>query len=208
MSIEAFILIGGRSSRLGRDKALVQLGARTLAERALATVRNSHVASKIFFVAGDETQFAIEAIRLDALFVFDLIEGRGPLGGIHSALSNATTEWILVLACDYPLVTPELLKFLSKKISDEFGVIVPEQPDGRLQPLCAFYNVKKSLPVIDEIIHRPRASPPMQEVVNLLNPRIVKPAKYALTAREPQTLFLNINTEEDLKTVRQIVRED
>src|SRR5687767_3437220 len=105
MSVEAFILVGGRSSRLGRDKAFEHVGGMTLAERALNAVRDSRIAEKIFFVTGNKVEFAIEAARLDALFVFDVIEGRGPLGGLYTALTHAAGEWVFLLACDLPLVT-------------------------------------------------------------------------------------------------------
>ena len=93
MNTEAFILVGGRSSRLGRDKAFERIGGQTLAERALRTVERSSIASRVFFVSGNDVEFAIEAARLDAPFVFDLIEGRGPLGGLHTALTHADAEW-------------------------------------------------------------------------------------------------------------------
>src|SRR6476619_1478962 len=99
MNIDSFILIGGRSSRMGRDKALVELGGQTFAERALTTVHEAFPDSRVTFVAANEAQFGIEAIRGGAPFVFDLVEVRGPLGGIHAALSYAQTPWIFVMAC-------------------------------------------------------------------------------------------------------------
>ena len=207
MSIEAFILVGGRSSRLGRDKAFERIGGRTLAERALLTVEDARVASKIVFVTGNEVEFAIEAARLDALFVFDVIHDRGPLGGLHTALMHATAEWVYILACDLPFVTKQLISNLSRYIYGEhssFGAIVPEQPDGRLQPLCAFYDVEKAKPVVDEIIHRPRISPPMHEVVAELHPLILKPEEYDPVIAGTVTLFANVNTEEDLERAREI----
>jgi molybdopterin-guanine dinucleotide biosynthesis protein A len=206
VSIEAYILVGGRSTRLGRDKAFVQIGRTTLAERALNTIRESGIASKTTFVAGNETQFAIQAITLDAPFIFDLVEGRGPLGGLHAALSYAQSEWILLLACDYPFVSTDLLKLLVDKISDDFGSIVPEQPDGRPQPLCAFYNLKTAGPVVEEIIHANRVPPPMREIVRQLEPRILKPDEYQhLEASEK--FFTNINTADDLDAIHEIERK-
>jgi molybdenum cofactor guanylyltransferase len=209
MSVEAFILVGGRSSRLGRDKAFERIGGKTLAERALGTVESSRVAARIFFVTGSEVEFAIEAARLDALFVFDVIEGRGPLGGLHTALTHATAEWIFLLACDLPFVTPDLITNLSRYTSGEagsLGAIVPEQPDGRLQPLCAFYKVESAKPIVDEIIHRPRISPPMREIVAKLNSRIVKPDEYSPRSALPVSWFTNINTDEDLDLARRRLR--
>jgi molybdopterin-guanine dinucleotide biosynthesis protein A len=210
MNIEAFILVGGRSSRLGRDKAFERIGGKTLAERALQTVRDSEIASKIYFVTGNEVQFAIEAARLDALFVFDIIEGRGPLGGLYTALTHASADWVFLVACDLPFVTRDLITNLSRYTNGEyesFGAIVPEQPDGRLQPLCAFYDVKKVKAVVDEIIHRPRVSPRMHEVVEQLYPLIVKPDEYKPLTAPPVNYFANINTEQDLEQAREIERK-
>lgn len=204
MDIEAYILIGGRSSRLGRDKAFVEIGGKTLAERALDMVRSSGIALKTTFVAGSETQFAIEALTLKAPFIFDLSEGRGPLGGLSAALSYAQTSWILVVACDYPFMSPEFLKFLAGCISDEFGAVAPEQPDGRLQPLCAFYKVEAALPIVQEIIERPPVSPPMSEIVYKLTPKIVKPAEYShLTGSDH--FFTNLNTPDDVKEIEKLL---
>ncbi len=207
VKVEAFILIGGRSTRFGRDKAFVKVGVKTLADRALTTVRESGIASKVFFVAGNEAQFAIEAARLEAPFIFDIIEERGPLGGLHAALSNANSDWILLLACDYPLITPALLQILHGNVSIEFGVVLPEQMDGRLQPLCAFYQVKVALPAVNEIIQRPRTSPPMYEIAAELAPRIVKAPEYKSSIAQSEAYFTNINTEEDLEFVRKNQRK-
>lgn len=203
LSIEAFILIGGVSNRLGRDKAFVEIAGRSLAERALDTVRHSKIAEKATFVAGSETQFAIQAITLDAPFIFDLVPHRGPLGGLHAALSYVETDWIFVLACDYPFVSPELLKFLDTKISSEFGVVVPQQPDRKLQSLCAFYKVVSARPMIEEIIQKQRVSPPLHEIIAGLNPRIVKFEEYSHLSHAEE-FFVNVNTPQDLGLARRL----
>ena len=200
-NIEAFILIGGRSSRLGTDKAFVELGGRTLAQRAVENVRRGLSPERITMVAGSSTQFAIEAITADTPFIFDLLEGRGPIGGLHAALSYASTPWIFVLASDYPFVSSELIGLLAENVDDEYGAVVPEQDDGRLQPLCAFYKVETARAIVEEIIERPRVSPPMHEVVDLLNPLVVKFSKYG-DLDGSEEFFVNINTVEDLERAR------
>lgn len=208
MSCEAFILVGGRSSRLGRDKALERIDGKTLAERALDAVRDAGIADKVVFVTGNDVEFAIEARRLDALFIFDTIEGRGPLGGIYTALAHATVKWIFVLACDLPFVTAEFIRTLARFRAENHGVVVAEQPDGRMQPLCGFYNVAAAKPIVEEIICRPRVPPPMHEIVQRMNPRIVKPGEYDAAGAEPEALFDNVNTENDLELARRLVRGD
>ena len=201
---DAFILIGGRSSRLGTHKAFVEFDGETLVQRAVDVVRNALPESPVTAVAGSSTQFAIEAITADVPFIFDLYEGRGPLGGIHAALSYAKSQWIFVLACDYPFVSSELVGMLAGACDDAFGVVVPEQNDGRMQPLCAFYRVEKARPIVEEILERPRVAPPTHEVVAMLDPLIIPFEKYAhLDGAEE--LFININTIEDLESARRNV---
>ena len=198
---EAFILIGGRSSRLGTDKAFVELGGKTLLQTAIETVRNALPSERITSVAGSSTQFAINAITSDIPFIFDLHEGRGPLGGIQAALSYAKTPWIFVLACDYPFVSDELINLMAEKVSEEFGAVVPEQNDGRMQPLCGFYKVSAARSVVKEIIERPRVPPPMHEIVDQLSPGVIKFEDYSFLNGSGD-FFLNINTIEDLERAR------
>jgi molybdopterin-guanine dinucleotide biosynthesis protein A len=200
MQIEGFVLIGGRSSRLGRDKATVELGGMSLAGRAAKTVQNALAPECVTLVAGNAAQFEVNAFLTDTAVVFDLVEGRGPLGGIHAALSYARTPWIFVLACDYPFVPPELLKLLGGFVSDDFGAVAPEQSDGRLQPLCAFYRTEVTRPVVEKIINQPRVPPPLRETLRELSPRIVKYDEYA-HLHNASDLFININTVDDLENV-------
>ncbi len=202
--LESFILIGGRSSRLGTDKAFIELGGMTLAARAIGIVRDGLATERITMVAGNSIQFATRAIAAGVPFIFDLHTDRGPLGGIHAALANAQTPWILILACDYPFVSTELIGLLAENISDAFGVIVPEQADGRLQPLCAFYNVEIARPIVEEILERPRVSPPMHDVVSQMNPRIVKFDEYSHLSGADE-FFINVNTRADLELARRRV---
>ncbi|MEO8574047.1 MAG: molybdenum cofactor guanylyltransferase [Pyrinomonadaceae bacterium] len=196
--IEAFILIGGKSSRLGTDKAFVELGGRTLIKRAVVNVRAGLPDAEVTVVAGNSTRFAIEALSADVPFILDLHEYRGPLGGLHAALAYAKTPWIFVLACDYPFVSPDLIELLSGAVSEDRGAVVPKQRDGRLQPLCAFYKVHEARTVVQEILDRPRVPPPMHEVVNRLNPRVIKFDEYAHLPGADD-LFCNINTRDDLE---------
>jgi molybdopterin-guanine dinucleotide biosynthesis protein A len=202
--IDAFILIGGRSSRLGTNKALVRLGGMTLAELAVDVTRRALSSERVTMVAGSSTQFPIDALSLDVPFIFDLYEGRGPLGGLHAALAYAQTSWIFLLACDYPFVSAELIRTLREEISDEFGAVVPRQADGRLQPLCAFYNVKRARPVVEEIILNKKSSPPMHEIVRSLNSCVVSFEKHSNDEVDP---FTNINNAEDLDLAEDMERD-
>ena len=203
---DAFILIGGRSSRLGRDKAIAELGGMTLAQRAFQTTTEALPDSRVTFVAANEAQFGIDAIAAGGPFIFDLIPDRGPLGGMHAALVFAQTPWIFVLACDYPFVTSDLIRFLGDMVSDDCGAVVPEQDDGRLQPLCAFYKTEAARPVVGEIIERPRVPPPMNEIVRELEPRIVKFSEFCELAASDE-IFSNVNTPKHLERAQRTLDE-
>lgn len=198
MNIEAFILIGGRSSRMGRDKAFVEIDGVSLAERTLAKLQAAKLFSRITFVAGHEAQFAIPAIELDAPVIFDIYPGRGPLSGIHAAVCEAKSEWIFVTACDYPFTTPELIALMAGKISGEFAAVVPEQPDGRLQPLFAFYRGDALKNLVKKYVEEQKTAPPMRELMMGINARIVRHNEYSDVAGCGR-FFENVNTPEDLK---------
>jgi molybdopterin-guanine dinucleotide biosynthesis protein A len=198
MDIEAYILIGGRSSRMGRDKAFLDVRGTSLAEQTLRIIKDAEVAKKTTFVAGSDSQFALKALQQNAPFIFDLVPGRGPLGGLHAALSYARSDRIFVIACDLPFITAEFIHRLCEKISNVYGAVVPEQPDGRLQPLCGFYDVDIARPIVDEIIGLPRVPPPLHQIINQMKPCIVKPVEYADLSGSDR-FFTNINTLDDLK---------
>ncbi|HEY2865743.1 MAG TPA: molybdenum cofactor guanylyltransferase [Pyrinomonadaceae bacterium] len=206
VDIDTYILIGGRSRRLGRDKATVDLGGQTLAQRAFQTVTEALPDSRITFVAGNQAQFAIEAILADAGFIFDLVADRGPLGGLHSALADATAPWIFVLACDYPFMSSEMIRLLAENVSNDYGAVVPEQPDGRLQPLCACYSVEKASLLVQQIIDKPRVPPPLHEIVGELNPKIIEPVEFAHLSGS-EDFFTNVNTAADLDLAGEIERK-
>src|SRR4029079_4971645 len=204
--IDAYILIGGRSRRAGSDKALVDLGGRTLAQRSYETVSEALPDSPVTFVAANEAQFAIEAIIAGGSFIFDLIPDRGPLGGLHAALSYTQKPWIFVTACDYPFVSAELIRLLSSRISNDFGAVIPEQADGMLHPLCAFYKTEAAQALVQQIIDRPRVPPPMHKIVEHIDPLIVP---FDDIAGLPGTdrVFFNVNRTSDLDLAREIERK-
>ena len=96
------MLTGGRSTRMGRDKAIVEVDGRALATIAADALRDAG-ATDVVAVGGDRV--ALEALGLRVLD--DLSPGAGPLGGIVTALDAASEDVVVVLACDLPWVTPE-----------------------------------------------------------------------------------------------------
>lgn len=131
-SRNGFILAGGKSSRMGMDKAFVEFGGGTLLERALGVVR---IVCGTATIVGDPAKFSKHAAVVN-----DIYPGCGPLGGIHAALRASESELNLMLAVDMPFISGELLEFLFVSASKNDAIItVPRTRDG-LQPLCAIYR--------------------------------------------------------------------
>jgi molybdopterin-guanine dinucleotide biosynthesis protein A len=130
--VTVFILAGGRSSRMGSDKALLSFGGRTLLERALQTA--AVVAQKIVIVGPKERYAAFGDVTED------IYAGCGPLGGIHAALAASNTDLNLILSVDMPLMTSSFLAWLLQKTQAAEDLIVVPDARGGLQPLCAVYR--------------------------------------------------------------------
>ena len=117
---------------MGQDKAFLVLGGRTLLERALGSARA--VAENVVIV-GDPAKFAAHGQVID-----DVYRDRGPLGGIHAALSATSTELNLILGVDLPFVGVDFLRFLISTAKSCDAVVTVPSTNGRYEPLCAVYR--------------------------------------------------------------------
>ncbi len=185
---EGFILAGGRSLRMGRDKALIELQGKSFLDIAARNL--VQVCGKISVVLSAdstlETEFPI---------VRDEYAGRGALGGLHAALKNCRSKIAIVLAVDLPLVTPESVANLASIAESltRFLAVVPKQTDGRPQPLFAAYRAKFCVRTMEELINGdPRAS--VNDFLDRIAPKYIDPARLS---SDPD-LLVNVNTSEDL----------
>src|SRR5438270_8329716 len=148
--INGFILVGGRSRRMGTDKARIPWGTGTLLTHAVDRMRQ--VSARVFAVG------PLEGAPVAVLP--DIFVGHGPLAGIQTALAQTTTDWNLILGVDIPLVPASLLRFIAEHCEDGVSAVVPlstrREATGRAadtgenldcagplrvrQPLCAAYH--------------------------------------------------------------------
>src|SRR5690349_2228160 len=131
-SASAYVLAGGKSSRMGKDKAFLVLGGRTLLDRALGSARA--VVENVVIV-GDPAMFAAHGQVIE-----DVYRDRGPLGGIHAALWATSTELNLILGVDLPFVNADFLCFLISVAKSCDAVVTVPSTGGRYEPLCAVYR--------------------------------------------------------------------
>ncbi len=129
------LLVGGRSSRMGRDKALLSLAPGGPPLVALAAEKLGRVADEVLLVGPQRAGYA----SLGLPRVPDAFPGTGPLGGILSGLSAARNAHALVAACDMPFLSVRLLEYMAA-LPRNYDVLVPELEAGRLEPLHAIYS--------------------------------------------------------------------
>ena len=126
----AIILAGGDSRRMGRDKANVTLGDKTLLQTVTATMQ--HLFPQVI-VSVRQLRTAVDVPQ-----ICDEQSDGGPLAGVAVSLSQVTTPWIFAVACDMPFVAPEVVELLGRCRSQQYQAIVPVV-HGHPQPLAAFY---------------------------------------------------------------------
>ncbi len=207
MDIDAFIFIGGKSSRFGSDKANFVFDGVTLAERAWRTVNDALKPANISFIAGSADQAKqFSVLSSDVPMIFDIYPDRGAIGALHAALNNARSEWIFVLACDFPFVSAELIRLLAKRLSAGHDAVVPVSANGRLQPLCAFYRVEAFLGWLDELVKGQNKLPSLKEILQSKRACLVGFDEFSFPANSVD-LFLNLNTRADLRRADKMSRD-
>lgn len=183
--VSAFILAGGKSSRMGRDKAFLQLGERTLLERALEAARA--VAADVRIVGRKET-FASYAPVVE-----DLYPGRGPLAGIHAALRSSTTELNLALGVDTPFLDSRFLRYLVEQATTSGAVVTVPRIAGQNQPLCAVYR-REFAGLAEQSLQAGRNK--IDALFEKSSLRVIEEAEIRALAFDPG-MFDNLNTPEE-----------
>src|SRR5918911_881454 len=192
LEFEGFILVGGASSRMGTDKARLEIGGRNFVERIQAALAS--ITSRTSLVGVNVSGAALPLLPS----VADVHVKWGALGGLHAALAACGADWAAVVACDLPFVTGELFVRLAS-LRENFDAVVPQQPDGRRQPLCALYRAEVCRDHAEELIaageRRPRA------LLEVVRTRVV--AFESLSDLDgAHDLFINVNTPEDFAEAR------
>ena len=186
------LLAGGSSRRLGRAKALLDFGGRPLAAHLLD--RLSLFCAPTIILTNDPAPFAGWGYPTAP----DLIPGRGPLAGIHAALSAAESGQVFVLACDMPFFSPDLGR-LMKSLASGYDAVVPRRGDY-LEPLCAIYATS-ALPAV--CAQMATADGRVASFLQRIRVRYLEPAERTHLGPD-ELLFYNINTPDDLARARSL----
>ncbi|HEX8959687.1 MAG TPA: molybdenum cofactor guanylyltransferase, partial [Solirubrobacterales bacterium] len=188
---------GGRSSRLGQDKALLHLpDGRSLIAHVVA--RLAPLVSEVVVVATDGERLG----PLPARIVPDVFPDGGALGGIYAGIAAAREEYALVVACDMPLLSLPLLRHLLA-LPRDFDVLLPRLADGQAEPLHAVY-AKACLEPIRRQLESGR-----RRIISFLGDVRVRYVEEAELRRLDPELrsFFNVNTPADLAALSRLLQE-
>lgn len=185
MDATGFVTAGGRSSRMGTDKAWLELGGKAMIRRVIAAL--AQVTSSVAVIANDPAYAGI------GLPVFaDTNRGIGPLEAIRTALANASTPRVVLAACDLPFVTPELFSFLLE-LEGSHQAVVPLSREELLEPLCGVYSSEALVQVTDLIASGERK---VSRLFDRVPARLVTFAEVS-HLKGAELFFENVNTPEE-----------
>jgi molybdopterin-guanine dinucleotide biosynthesis protein A len=193
--LSAFVLAGGRSTRMGKDKAFLKLGGRTLLDRALQTCRPLCPTVSIL---GPQEGFAAYGTAVE-----DIVPDRGPLGGIHAALSHTATSHNLVLGVDLPFVTTEFLRFIVEEAWASGDVVTVPRAGGGFHPVCAVYH-REFRDVARAALERGENK--IDALFSQVSTRIIEEPELGRFALGPR-MFENLNTPEDFERAKRWLAE-
>ena len=190
--VAGIVLAGGRSSRMGVDKASLVLEGRTLLQRTVDVL--DEVADEIVVVAAPGQELpqleSAHPLRVAA----DAIEGQGPLVGIAAGLEAVTAPVAVVVACDMPYLRPALLRLLAERAGAGARLAVPMH-DGRPQSLCSAWRAGAPGVVRAHVEAGDRA---VMSVADDLDAERLPPEAYAQADADGRS-FINLNTPDEFQ---------
>jgi molybdopterin-guanine dinucleotide biosynthesis protein A len=194
----SIILAGGKSSRLGRNKALQVIGGKSLIQRVID--RLTMLSTEIIIVTAlGETIPCYSTVETKT--VADIYPEKGPLVGIYSGLVSSSSSRAIAVGCDTPFLSVSLLKYMAQ-ICSVYDVVVP-RIKNKLEPLCAVYSNNCSGPIqklleqnelrIDKLFSMVKVKYVEEDVVNRFDPGHLS--------------FFNINSQPDLDRARKLATD-
>jgi molybdopterin-guanine dinucleotide biosynthesis protein A len=192
----ALVLAGGKSTRFGRNKALVKLAGRPLVLHILEAAME--IADEVALAIGREDHTtSYSRIVPDSVSVFkDQMREKSPLVGIVRGFQAMKSEYSLVLSCDTPFAKRAVLEFLFEKANGS-DAAVPKWPNGDIEPLQSVYQVKPSLLAAKLALSENRFR--NLHMIELLGKVVYVPVRDLRQLDKELITFFNVNTKADLR---------
>ncbi len=183
-NVSGLVLAGGRSSRMGQDKGLINFRGAALVEYAINALRP--YCSEVLLSANSDIykRFNLKVLK-------DSYIDYGPLAGIYEGLKNSSNEWVLVTTCDMPNINHQVVEAIVSNITDDYDCIVAASEKG-IQPLVACYH-KRLLPLIKGLLDDRKL-----KMMLFVEQRKVKYVAMNHLEDEFFGLFANLNQQSDL----------
>jgi len=190
--ISSIVLAGGESTRLGRDKAFLEVKGQFLIESIIERLRQ--LSQEVIIVADETDRYE----EFEATVVGDVYPGKGALGGIYSGVKRASNSYSLVVACDMPFLNLSLLRYM-QTLAVSYDVVIP-RIDHLSEALHAIY-AKDCLPFMEEQLQQGD----LRIIHFFPHVRVRYVEQEEIEVFDPQHLsFFNINTQGDLEKAREI----
>ncbi|MFQ6108344.1 MAG: molybdenum cofactor guanylyltransferase [Candidatus Aminicenantales bacterium] len=190
--ISCIILAGGRNSRMGKQKAILRLGGKTIAESQVKKLSGTF--GEIIIVTNTPDAFQ----NVKAKIIRDILPNRGPIGGLYSGLSVSSNIHNFLVACDMPFINVKLIRYMINRI-EENDIIIPLSSQG-LETLYAIYSInclESIMKQIDSGHFR------LADILNFHKVRYI--TKKEIHEFDPQEIsFFNINTPQDYEEAKNI----
>ncbi len=188
-SITGIILSGGKNTRMGENKAFIEIEGVPIISRILNLFKE--LFKEVLIVTNQQELFK----NFDSKIYSDLLPNKGVLGGLYTGLFFSTFHYSFCVACDMPFIKKSLVQYIIKNIDAE-DVIVPRTKDG-LQPLHAVYS-KNCLDPIKIIIEQGKYK--IIDFYNRVNAKIVEEKDF-ISLDPTRESFINVNTPEELRSI-------
>ena len=185
VDLTGIVLAGGKSRRMGMDKAQLAWEDGTLLSAAVNKLAGL---CKEIIVVGTK-----RGLPHPVLWAADRVVGAGPLAGLETGLAAASFEETVVLACDMPLVSARFLQTLSAS-AIAADVVLPRHAGG-YEPLCAWYRRSVCLPAVRQLLQAGNSR--MQSLLPLVRTVAVRPDADGYDGTAPEIFFFNVNTKAD-----------
>ena len=148
--IAVLVLAGGKSSRMGKDKALLEIEGKSLLQRSCSVA--AVITSEVYVLTAWPDRYR-SMLTTECQFLLEYSPGTGPLVALTQGLTEIAAEWILLLACDLPLLEADIIQNWVDRLTEvplSTLAVVPYQ-NSRWEPLCGFYR-RQSLSSLQRFI--------------------------------------------------------
>ncbi|MHA1711399.1 MAG: molybdenum cofactor guanylyltransferase [Candidatus Freyarchaeota archaeon] len=199
----AIVLAGGSSKRLSRDKALTNLAGKPLILHVLHRIRGTTNEVLVVVSSKDQKRMLSRVLEGEAEIVVDKSEVQSPLVGAISGFENVGGEYSLLLPCDTPFVSREVISLLLDVCTNR-NAVIPKWPNGYIEPLQAVYRTESALMAAKTALKQRRMN--LRSMISRMG-MVRYISTLALRWLDPTLLtFFNVNTLEDLRKAESILR--